>query len=715
MSFAFFSKAAGHALVKVTTTTSKSATTKAVKKAVGHRREKKDKLIWKGKGRRRTNSSSTSSGSSLTLVASSLNSFGGKILRKKKSMEEHSTPHATNTSKGKSSSKPGSPTKKKSGSNPGVDEWSSSDLNAVIARAISETARPSEASAMYTTSTNDNQGRETGEDDRRRSTTPRRADVDVKVDADDTRRDSLKNAACSTTTEKSHHHRHQHQHQHPFGKAKDDDSEKHDAEKTRVPVYVMLPLDVVRPDGRLNERHKVALPTALEALSKSGVDGVMLDFWWGIIEREGPKKYDWWAFSQLLKMIKRVGLKLSVVLSFHSCGNNVGDTDAEFEVPLPQWVVDAAESDGDLFYTDQHGFRNLECLSLWADGSPLAGRTVLQCYSDFMEAFRDKYVSELGSTITEITIGCGPCGELRYPSYPQGRWRFPGIGEFQCFDRNALGSLAHAAASVGHIEWGGSGPHDAGTYNCLPHDTGFFCANGNWASDYGRFFLNWYSGELISHGDRMLTIASEVFGLPGDSNGRNKEDPTSAVTSNVPKEGSSSGEASIVPISKQSTSGSNSNNPGVTFGQVWHRLTGNIGSEVHHSASTPKKRLVQLSIKCSGVHWWFLSRSHAAELTAGYYNTHDRDGYDAIASLCARHDARLNFTCMEMRNSEHPEHACCGPEGLLLQVREAASRHNTPFVGENALTRFDRYAYDRIIENVYFDRDLLIAVASFNV
>ena len=122
---------------------------------------------------------------------------------------------------------------------------------------------------------------------------------------------------------------------------------------------------------------------------------------------------------------------------------------------------------------------------------------------------------------------------------------------------------------------------------------------------------------------------------------------------------------------------------------------------------------MQLSIKCAGVHWWYAQRSHAAELTAGYYNTHDRDGYDAVASLCARHGARLNFTCMEMRNSEHPAHACCGPEGLLLQVREAAARGGTPFVGENALTRFDRYAYDRIIENIYFDKSDLPPMAGF--
>ena len=36
---------------------------------------------------------------------------------------------------------------------------------------------------------------------------------------------------------------------------------------------------------------------------------------------------------------------------------------------------------------------------------------------------------------------------------------------------------------------------------------------------------------------------------------------------------------------------------------------------------------VKLGAKLAGVHWWFKSRAHAAELTAGYYNTRDCDGW----------------------------------------------------------------------------------------
>lgn len=60
-----------------------------------------------------------------------------------------------------------------------------------------------------------------------------------------------------------------------------------------------------------------------------------------------------------------------------------------------------------------------------------------------------------GDVITEITVGLGPAGELRYPSYPEGdgRWRFPGVGEFQCYDKYMLADLQAAAEAVGHPEW----------------------------------------------------------------------------------------------------------------------------------------------------------------------------------------------------------------------------------------------------------------------
>ncbi len=52
-------------------------------------------------------------------------------------------------------------------------------------------------------------------------------------------------------------------------------------------------------------------------------------------------------------------------------------------------------------------------------------------------------------------MGLGPAGELRYPSYPEGdgRWRFPGVGEVQCYDKYMLADLRTAAEAVGRPEW----------------------------------------------------------------------------------------------------------------------------------------------------------------------------------------------------------------------------------------------------------------------
>lgn len=93
----------------------------------------------------------------------------------------------------------------------------------------------------------------------------------------------------------------------------------------------------------------------MQALKQIGVDGVMVDVWWGVVERIGPKEYDWAAYKQLMSMVKAAGLKLQATMSFHACGANVGDV---YEIPLPSWVLEAALQDPDMLFTDQHGCAN---------------------------------------------------------------------------------------------------------------------------------------------------------------------------------------------------------------------------------------------------------------------------------------------------------------------------------------------------------------------
>jgi beta-amylase len=78
-----------------------------------------------------------------------------------------------------------------------------------------------------------------------------------------------------------------------------------------------------------------------------------------------------------------------------------------------------------------------------------------------------------------------------------------------------VASLSAAAQQVGQPHWGNSGPHDAGSYCQWPHQTGFFHHQGSWDSEYGRFFLQWYSSLLLLHADQLLGRARQTLGEAG--------------------------------------------------------------------------------------------------------------------------------------------------------------------------------------------------------
>ncbi|CAL4933652.1 unnamed protein product [Urochloa decumbens] len=197
-----------------------------------------------------------------------------------------------------------------------------------------------------------------------------------------------------------------------------------------------------------------------------------------------------------------------------------------------------------------------------------------------------------------------------------------------------LSSLKAAAEAAGKPEWGHGGPTDAGSYNNWPEDTLFFRReNGGWSTEYGDFFLSWYSQMLLEHGDRILTGASSVF------------------------------------------------------------------------SSSP----VEVSVKVAGIHWHYGTRSHAPELTAGYYNTRHRDGYLPIARLLVRHGAVLNFTCVEMRDHEQPQDAQCMPEALVRQVGAAG----VGLAGENALPRYDGAAHDQVVATAAERADAMDRMVAF--
>jgi len=55
----------------------------------------------------------------------------------------------------------------------------------------------------------------------------------------------------------------------------------------------------------------------LRSLKGGNVDGIMIDVWWGIVQRNGPTSYDWSGYRRIFDLCKNIGLKVSAVMSFH--------------------------------------------------------------------------------------------------------------------------------------------------------------------------------------------------------------------------------------------------------------------------------------------------------------------------------------------------------------------------------------------------------------
>ena len=269
----------------------------------------------------------------------------------------------------------------------------------------------------------------------------------------------------------------------------------------RCDVYVMAPLDVINEEGKPSYIKKFT--KWCERLREGEVDGVMIDVWWGLVEKT-PKKYRWEGYDELFKVLRKNDLKIVPVLSFHQCSGNIGDT---VHIPIPRFVF---EHENKPYFVDKFNQINNEYISFSYDNVKLGERTPLEMYEDFMENFKnhfEKYIEN--KTIAKIEVGLGPCGELRYPSYLLSRWEYPASGSFQCYDEEFQRMFEEDAKSAGHPEWT-SPPEDTGdSYNEFPGGPTFWTSG--YKSEYGKFFLNWYSTKLIEHGRNVLGIARKTF------------------------------------------------------------------------------------------------------------------------------------------------------------------------------------------------------------
>jgi len=415
-----------------------------------------------------------------------------------------------------------------------------------------------------------------------------------------------------------------------------------EAAAKRVPVFVKLPQDTVSLINTLN--YDKALDVGMAALKQVGVEGISVEVWWGIVEGDGPKQYDWSAYRQLMDKVKAAGLRAHVVLGFHSVGCNTGDTCV---VSLPPWVLEVAEEDPDVLYTDQLMSRQSEYLSLAVDHKPLfGGRTALQLYQDFMTSFKTEFEAELGTTVTTVSVSMGPEGEMKYPAFPDlpdRFWMFPGIGCFQCYDKYSLEELKRHAVRSGREDWGNGGPHDEGGYNDSPHTTGFFADQGSWNQDYGLFFTRWYAAMLCRHVDAVMRVAVDVFGGSGEQLG-----------------------SGVVLEAKL---------PAVHW---WH--------------NDPSRAAETTSGYCHGEPAAEGSQEAAALkeiLPAGAGAAAGGGAYGPVLGVLAKYGARVRITGVEAGGEEQ--------ESLLREQLAAAAGAGCAVAVESGAARFDQDAMDRIV------------------
>lgn len=71
-----------------------------------------------------------------------------------------------------------------------------------------------------------------------------------------------------------------------------------------------MQLGVIDVDCKLVDR--LGLQDQLRTLKAIDVDGIMVDCWWGIVEKEAPQRYVWDAYKELFQMVRDLKLKIQV-------------------------------------------------------------------------------------------------------------------------------------------------------------------------------------------------------------------------------------------------------------------------------------------------------------------------------------------------------------------------------------------------------------------
>lgn len=79
--------------------------------------------------------------------------------------------------------------------------------------------------------------------------------------------------------------------------------------------------------------------------------------------------------------------------------------------------------------------------------------------------------------------------------------------------------------------------------------------------------------------------------------------------------------------------------------------------------------LKDVGLQVPAVYWWYKTASHAAELTAGYHNPTNQDGYSPVFDVLRKHAVTIKFICLGFQlSSQEADESSADPQGFSWQV-----------------------------------------------
>lgn len=251
--------------------------------------------------------------------------------------------------------------------------------------------------------------------------------------------------------------------------------------------------NVMAPTHIQSEQEWKEFEEQLDKIKEVGVHAIATQIWWGLVETT-DNNFNWQYYERLSSLITSKGYKWIPHIAFHSCSEI---SQKNCNISLPHWIWNKYPEK--LKYKDESGSTSTESISVWAT------EIILDDYKDFLISFHDRF-SNISDSIEEVTLGIGPKGELRYPSFTD----VQDNGKNQAHSQLALESYRQFLKSK---------------YKTIDN------VNSVWESEYEDFseiyslrdsdldienqttkdFYHWYNQSLIDHSEILLTTASRIF------------------------------------------------------------------------------------------------------------------------------------------------------------------------------------------------------------